>query len=67
MRVLDGAGHSYASADANAAGLIFPTLYTFTSGSTQYQPVTLSASLTPYQGDWIYALQDCTLSIPPAP
>lgn len=66
VRVLDGAGNSLTLAQANPAGLVFPTLYAFPAGSTAYQAVDASGgSLAPYQGYWVYALRACTLSVPP--
>lgn len=64
--VEDKSGKFYPLADANAAGLVYTTLYAYPSGSTVYQSVSgANGTLFPYLGYWFYAFTDCTLYVKP--
>ena len=50
---------------AESVGFLYPTLYTYQSGDTAYETITLdSGSLQPYYGYWIYSYFAGTLNFP---
>lgn len=64
--VQDASGKFYPLADANAAGLVYTTLYAYPAGSTVYQSISgANGTLFPYMGYWFYAFTDCTLFVKP--
>ena len=57
-------GQTYASVDAaGKAGVTDVTLYSYPAGANSYQTEDTGGSLVPYTGYWLYAFQDCTLSV----
>jgi subtilase family serine protease len=53
---------TFAQGTANANPLIYPTLYSYTAGSSSY---TSANSLSPGLGYWVYAYQATTMDVPP--
>ena len=64
LTVRDAVGTSGTFRQAVSGGVVSGTLYAYPAGSTQYQKVGQDGSLTPFDGDWIYAFRDCTLLVP---
>jgi hypothetical protein len=64
VTVSSSAGKSFSLKDANLAGLISVTLYSYPAGSSAYQTTGEDGSLSPYTGYWVYAFQPCSLSLP---
>jgi uncharacterized repeat protein (TIGR03803 family) len=62
-QVQDLSGKSYTFSDASKAGLVAYTLYSYPAGSSRYQVLDGSGTLSPYLGYWLYAAQDCTLEV----
>ena len=64
LTVRDAAGTSGTFRQAVSGGVVSGTLYAYPAGSTQYQKVGQGGSLTPFDGEWVYAFRDCTLLVP---
>jgi uncharacterized repeat protein (TIGR03803 family) len=51
--------------NANKAGIIGATFYTWQSGDTAYEQIPISSGVLPaFEGFWIFAFQPCTLIFP---
>jgi hypothetical protein len=59
---IEYSGQNYSFTSAVAAGVVATTMYTYQAGDIQYEVIpTLSASLKPYYGYWLYAYHPCTV------
>lgn len=63
LEVMSG-GNTYSFADANLAGRVGATFYTWQPGDSEYETVTSTGSLQPFIGYWVYAFKPCTLIFP---
>ena len=64
IQVRDAIGTKGTFGQAVSGGVVSGTLYAYPAGSTQYQKVGQGGSLTPFDGEWVYAFRDCTLLVP---
>lgn len=67
LRVIDAQGVEHSLTDAVQRGLILPVLYAYDAEANEYTWSTSlqAAMVVPFEGYWLYALRDVTLSFPP--